>query len=394
MAFAGVLSASVRSGSLRLVGRRFTPCLAGVGEMRSFSLLIQHSTHSRTRRSPFLTLTSRNISGDAAKTEAVSSTTPADLTAAGMPPEPLITDPASDLLSNATDALTTQLPAALQFGDLAALGLVSWTPAGLVRLSFEVINVATGLPWFWTIVAGSLFWRAILFPISIRSLQNSSRMLPIQPKIKKLQDEMAIVRKSGDQLAMQRLALRVRKTYQDAGVSMLATALVPFIQIPVTLGVFFGLRKMCQLPVEQLTHSGFSLLPDLTVADPYMALPILLCAVVNTQIQVGAAEMDLTSRPEMGHLMNAFRALSVLGIFVMANFPSGLMVSLITTSGVTALQSWALQRPKVRASLNIPQVPVEARGKLPTPMESVNFVIAKWRAKIEEAKESQRRSRQ
>ncbi|KAG5340051.1 hypothetical protein C0989_002987 [Termitomyces sp. Mn162] len=251
-----------------------------------------------------------------------------------MPPEPLITDPASDLLSNATDALTTQLPAALQFGDLAALGLVSWTPAGLVRLSFEVINVATGLPWFWTIVAGSLFWRAILFPISIRSLQNSSRMLPIQPKIKKLQDEMAIVRKSGDQLAMQRLALRVRKTYQDAGVSMLATALV------------------------------------------------------------GAAEMDLTSRPEMGHLMNAFRALSVLGIFVMANFPSGLMVSLITTSGITALQSWALQRPKVRASLNIPQVPVEARGKLPTPMESVNFVIAKWRAKIEEAKESQRRSRQ
>ncbi|KAG6889691.1 hypothetical protein C0995_015439 [Termitomyces sp. Mi166 len=335
--------------------------------------------------------------GDAAKTQAVSSATTADstaeaaATAAGMPPEPVITNPASDLLSSTTDALTTHLPAAMQFGDLAALGLVSWTPAGLVRWTFEIINVVTGLPWFWTIVAGGLFWRAVLFPISVRSLQNSSRLLPIQSKIKKLQEEMLVVRNSGDQLALQRIALKIKKTYKDAGVSMFSTALVPFIQVPITLGMFFGVKKMCELPVEQLTHSGFSLLPDLTAADPYMALPILLCAVVNAQIQIGAAEMDLISRPEMGHLMNLLRVLSVVGIFVMKSFPSGLMVSLITTSAATTLQSWALQKPQVRASLNIPQVPVEARGKLPTPVESVNFVIAKWRAKVEEAKQQQRR---
>ncbi|KAG6884556.1 hypothetical protein C0993_010116 [Termitomyces sp. T159_Od127] len=205
---------------------------------------------------------------------------------------------------------------------------------------------------------------------------------------------MAIVRQSGDRIAIQRTAIKIRKTYKDAGVSMLSTALVPFVQIPVTLGMFFGVKKMCELPLEQLMHSGFSLLPDLTVADPYMALPILLCAVVNTQIQVGAAEMDLISRPEMGHIMNALRLVSVVGVFVMASMPSGLMVSLITTSAATTLQSWALQRPEIRASLNIPQVPVEARGKLPTPVESVHFVIAKWRAKVAEAKAAQRRGGQ
>lgn len=72
----------------------------------------------------------------------------------------------------------------------------------------------------------------------------------------------------------------------------------------------------------------------------------------------------------------------------------GLMVSLITTSAATTLQSWALQRPEIRASLKIQQVPVAARGKLPTPVESVHYVIAKWRAKLEEAKEQQRRSGQ
>ncbi|KAG6879781.1 hypothetical protein C0992_011826 [Termitomyces sp. T32_za158] len=391
MVLAGALSASVRSGSLRLMGRRFAPRIACVGETRSFSLLIQRPARSRTHRIPLLALTSRNISGDAAKTQAVSSTTPADSVATEIPSESVVTDSTVDLLSDATDAIATHLPAALQFGDLAALGLISWTPAGLMRWTFEVINVASGLPWFWTIVAGSLFWRAVLFPISVRSLQNSSRLLPIQPKIKKLQEEMLVVRQSGDKIAMQRTAIKIRKTYKDAGVSMLSTALVPFVQIPITLGMFFGVKKMCELPLEQLTHSGFSLLPDLTVADPYMVLPILLCAVVNAQIQVGAAEMDLISRPEMGHVMNGLRLLSVVGVFVMASFPSGLMVSLITTSVATTLQSWALQKPEIRASLNIPQVPVEARGKLPTPMDTANYVIAKWRAKLAEAKEAQRR---
>ncbi|KAG6833400.1 hypothetical protein H0H87_007385 [Tephrocybe sp. NHM501043] len=310
-----------------------------------------------------------------------------------MPPEPVVTDAAQDILPDVTSAVATHFPAALQYGDLAALGLASWTPAGIVRWSLEIINTTTGMPWFWTIVAGSLFWRAALFPISVKSLQNSARLLPIQGKVKKAQDEMGLARVSGDKLAMQRAALKIRKIYKDANVSMAATALVPFIQIPVTLGMFFGIKKMCELPVVQLAHSGFSLLPDLTVADPYMALPILLCAAVNAQIQVGAAEMDLTSRPEMGHIMNGLRLLSVAGVFVMSTFPSGLMVSLLTTSLATTLQSWALQRPQIRAYLNIPTVPREARGKLPSPKETVRYIISYYRNKIAEAKAQQQQQR-
>ncbi|KAG6820262.1 hypothetical protein H0H93_003270 [Arthromyces matolae] len=390
MAFAGALRAGTRSGFLRLerVGHRFAPRVECIGEARSFSLLIQHSTRSRSARIPLLAQTSRHVTQDATKTQAPLDTAAA---AAGMPPEPVLTNPTSDLLPNLTDTVATHLPAALQFGDLAALGLISWTPAGVVRWTFEAINVATGMPWFWTIVAGSLFWRAVLFPISVKSLQNSARLLPIQSKIKKLQDEMGVVRQSGDKIALQRVALKIRKTYSDANVSIGATALVPFIQIPVTLGMFFGVKKMCELPVEQLAHSGFSLLPDLTVADPYLALPILLCAVVNAQIQIGAAEMDLVSRPEMGHIMNGLRLLSIFGVYVMSSFPAGLMVSLITTSAATTLQSWALQQPKIRASLNIPQVPVSARGRLPSPKQTVDFIIEKYRGRIADAKAAQRR---
>lgn len=97
---------------------------------------------------------------------------------------------------------------------------------------------------------------------------------------------MTKIRASGDKLALQRHALKMRKTYKDAGVNMGMSALIPIIQIPVTLGMFFGVKAMCTLPVVQMTYSGLSILPDLTVPDPYMVLPILLCAAVNAQISV------------------------------------------------------------------------------------------------------------
>lgn len=188
----------------------------------------------------------------------------------------------SGLLENAV----TNLPPAMQYGDLAALGLAGWSPAGIIQWTYELINVTTGLPWFYTLVAGSLFWKLVLVPLSVQGLRNSARLLPLQPQIVASQEEMKRIRTSGDKLALQKHALKMRKMYKDAGVNMGATALAPFVQIPVTLGLFFGVRKMCQLPVIQLTHSGLDILPDLTVADPYMILPIALCAAVNMQITV------------------------------------------------------------------------------------------------------------
>lgn len=184
------------------------------------------------------------------------------------------------------DTAISTLPPALQYGDLAALGLVSWTPAGLIRWSLELINVATGLPWFWTIVAGSIFWKVILVPLSVQGLKNSARLLPLQPKIKVFQEELEVIRASGDKIALQRHALKMRQAYSEAGVSLGTSALIPFVQIPVTLGMFFGVKAMCALPVVQLAYSGLSILPDLTVPGPYMVLPILLCAAVNAQISV------------------------------------------------------------------------------------------------------------
>lgn len=97
---------------------------------------------------------------------------------------------------------------------------------------------------------------------------------------------MKRIRESGDKLALQRHALKMRKMYKDAGVNMGTMALGPLVQLPVTLGLFFAAKGLCDLPVAQLAYSGLSILPDLTVADPYMVLPLAFCVAVNFQISV------------------------------------------------------------------------------------------------------------
>ena len=62
------------------------------------------------------------------------------------------------------------------------------------------------------------------------------------------------------------------------------TRLDRLIQIPVRLYLFIAVAKLCN--IEQLTHSGFSLLPDLTIVDSTYVLPVLLAALVDSRLRV------------------------------------------------------------------------------------------------------------
>ena len=168
---------------------------------------------------------------------------------------------------------------------MAALGLTGWSPAGMVCWSMELINVSCGMPWFWTIVAGSAIWRLFCVPWAIRGFQVSARLAPLQPQIKGLQKEVLRSKLSQNPLELQRAYQAMARFYKAHDINPLA-GLVSMIQIPITFGVFFGIKRMCDLPLEQLTYSGVAFIPDLTVSDPTMILPLAMFVLVNAQIRV------------------------------------------------------------------------------------------------------------
>ena len=188
-----------------------------------------------------------------------------------------------------TDIITPDVISALQYGDLADLGLISWTPAGLIRWSLEVMQVSTGIPWFWTIVAGTVFWRMILLPLNIKGSQNTARLALHAPELEAAKKRVNAAYSKGGAERVQAMR-ELQDTYAKTGVSPGSMLLAPFAQLPVMFGLFFGIKGMCEHPIEQLKHSGFDFLPDLTVttsvADPYFILPIILVAGMNFQMKV------------------------------------------------------------------------------------------------------------
>ncbi|KAG1873460.1 60Kd inner membrane protein-domain-containing protein [Suillus tomentosus] len=270
----------------------------------------------------------------------------------------------------------------LQYGDLAELGLAGWSPAGIIRWSFELLQVGTGMPWFYTIIAGTLLWRVLILPANIMSLRNSSRLLPYTDKLQAVTAEWKSIDTS-DRIALQRISLKRQKIYEQAGARVLPSIIMPFVQIPVTLGLFFAVRKMTMLPVEQLKQSGVFFLPDLTMSDPYYILPILSTVAINIQMSVMKNDVNFAERPDMAHLMNFMRIFSFMSVPLMGSLPSGLWLSILTGVAVSCLQSFILQRTTVRRWLKItPRV--EPKVKPPTMMESMQYAKSWYMSKRSE----------
>jgi len=206
-------------------------------------------------------------------------------------PASIVSETINNTVNTVVDAINSS-PAALQYGDLAALGLISWTPAGLVRWSLELINVSTGLPWFWTIVAGAVAWRVILLPASIKTYRFSSRVALIQPQLNALIEKVQAAQKSKDVMAMQKINVERQNLFKSIGESPFGGLAGPLVQLPFTIGMFLGVRKMCLLPVEQLHDSGVSWLPDLTMADPTGILPVVFATTMFWQVTVSLSQRE------------------------------------------------------------------------------------------------------
>ncbi|KAI8990398.1 60Kd inner membrane protein-domain-containing protein [Trametes punicea] len=315
----------------------------------------------------------------------------ATLDAASSVPSP---DAALPPVSVPTDALPTEIvssipPLPLHYGDLAALGLASWTPAGLCRWGMELIQVSTGMPWFWTIVSATVVSRLILFPLAVKQLRSTAALAPYQSEIAELRDQMAEAQKKRDTVAMQRVALRQQLLHKKAGVSMVDMVLSPLVQFPVTLGMFFGVKKLCDFPLEQLKYSGFQWVPDLTVADPTWTLPIIATVLMNVQIFVSMRDL-VGQTPQMGHIMNYLRILTAASVFLMANLSSGVVVYLISSIVLMITQSLVLRQPAVRRLLGIPLIRIEHRQPAPSMRESLQYARKWWNDKIADARAANR----
>ena len=186
------------------------------------------------------------------------------------------------------------LPAPLEYGDLASLGLTSYFPPGLVNWSLEIVHFSTGLPWLYTIIAGTIVWRAALGYFQMIGMKYAALMRIHAPTINNAKKDMEELKKnkSASAVDIQTARQNLQKAYASSGINITKVALIPFAQIPIVFGMFLGVRNLCSAHIVELQNTGSWLIPDLTAVsgsvnwDPYYCLPAMMWGAVIYQMRV------------------------------------------------------------------------------------------------------------
>jgi len=220
----------------------------------------------------------------------------------------------------------------------------------LTRPIFQVLNFLHGFlgNMGWSILALTLFLKALLLPLAWKSYVSMARMKELQPEMQKIKERAGEDR--------QKLQQEMMALYRDRKVNPAAGCLPIMLQIP----IFFSLYKVIFVTIE-LRHAAwlwvfqdlsapdptslfnlFGALPwDAPVAGSLMAtvflglLPLLFGASMWFQMRLNPAPADPTQAMIFTYMPFVF-------MFVMGGFASGLLIYWIGNNIITFTQQYLI----------------------------------------------------
>jgi YidC/Oxa1 family membrane protein insertase len=135
--------------------------------------------------------------------------------------------------------------------------LITWALVGL----HSTLNLAYG----WVLILFGVLIRVILWPLNARAMRSQMRNMALQPRMKEIQEKY---KKDPEKLQQEMLRL-----YKEEGFNPLGGCLPMLIPFPVLITLFFVFQNTIEF-----RGTGFLWLADLSAADPFFILPIVLGA--------------------------------------------------------------------------------------------------------------------
>ena len=258
-------------------------------------------------------------------------------------------------LDQSSALLETAQDVAMKIGDLKAAGLCNWTPPGLIESMLEFVQVNSGLPWWMTIMATAFTLRTLISPLQINSLRSSAVLARIQPDLKGLMAKYEDVKRVKDYEQMAIMQRQIQAVYHKNGISMFSAFKGAFLSAPITVSFFLALQDITALNLPSLKTGGMLWFTDLTVPDPYYALPLMAAGsflyVVEKGMEVSQTSNSSESQKKMNK--NIFRIMAVGSIPVMATYPAALSMYWVTNSFFTIAFTTAVRHPYIVEKLKL-----------------------------------------
>jgi len=188
------------------------------------------------------------------------------------------------------------------------------------------------LSYGWSILVLTLIVRAALLPLVVRQYRSMRQMQVLAPQIKDLQRKH-----KGDKKKQQEELMRL---YQDNNANPFASCLPLVAQIPVFLGLYYGLKRFSGSVGTNADLSFLHIIPNIT--HHVSSLP-LWSAVVLSVIYGGSQLLstELSFEPQTPDLQRRIMRLIPIPIVLFAfqfPFPAGLAIYWVTTNMWTAGQ--------------------------------------------------------
>lgn len=162
------------------------------------------------------------------------------------------------------------------------------------------------------IVLMTIIIKLIMYPLTQKQIQSTKAMMEIQPKMKALQEKY-----KDDK---QRLNMELANLYKSEGVNPLAGCLPLLIQMPIMIGIFYGIRDYNYVAHPEIVTS-FLWLADISKADPTYVLPVL--SALTTFIQTKQT-MPTNGGGAQNKMMMYFMPLFIG--YISLTFPAGLVL--------------------------------------------------------------------
>jgi len=268
-------------------------------------------------------------------------------------PSTAITQPISELVTEAPLTAGEVLQGALHEPSLAELGLAAHTPVGLIQNLLEFLHMDIGLPWWGAIVAGTVFARLAVFPVIVKGQREAAKLNNVLPEMTKLTNRMNEAKQAGNKFEFAKAYSDLNMFQKKHDVNPLRGFLVPLVQAPVFISFFIALRKMAYLPVPSLQTGGALWFTDLTAADPYFLLPVVVTGTMFFILELGAESG--VDNPNLKAMKTVFRIMPFIILPATINFPTAVFTYWLTSNCFSLGQVALLRHPLVRQKLNIPE---------------------------------------
>ena len=153
----------------------------------------------------------------------------------------------------ASKVITNVVP---YIGELKAHGLGSWsTPVGIIENLTEYAAVTCNSSWILGIAAVTFGFRVLLLPIVFKGMRNNYTMANLRPEIQLHQERAKQLDAQGDEQGAMAAKMKVVEIFQKNGVNPFKAMLPAFVQMPLFISFFFGLKNMAAAPVRPSRHA-------------------------------------------------------------------------------------------------------------------------------------------